>query len=591
MASAAALIGEAVRERAQGLDRCLQAVRTGPFVDARRIEAALSLLPPGFSSALLAGSFSRARLARGAGEGGGERTDPTPDGLGHEDEDAEFERRADGHLGAWAAPTYDADDADDAETLEGLQTRHSAPEEAHTIVLDGRQPCVDMANGAPVSASHQGGAGRQASCPQPERDERSEGDERNERAGAVEQAPGENLTRSTWRERLVRTIGVASCCTAGDVEGEVFGGALASELTRRTSEPETPGRKAAGPEGGLRAGPGGKDQGLEEAPLQQTEAAKRTQEWATLFGQGWAMAAVGTRVYATAADDGPKRSCSQTGDTGHVGARIVETPGAQPTISAAHVTAHVTAHMTEGCASRGAGVRDTQAATIARKPEEKKCSRAGESPGLWAAPLDCGESEEAEDRALGEHEGEHEGPMVEMGGKNQDVTTVWRCKAEEEKEVVDPERDRACDTVHMTPEAGSESRETPAKSCAPVARLQPSLAVGTPKAEGSAVKTMMNRLRNSPGGLLRKSSLQASAQLGTLQGAAPRGPSAVEHVLVEALPPSPAAHITNLVKKAEKDFEKEYGVGTWGASTRRLAHRMGAGDDIESSDEDGDLVV
>jgi hypothetical protein len=584
MASAAALIGEAVRERAQGLDRCLQAARTGPFVDARRIEAALSLLPPGFSSALLAGSFSRARLARGAGEGGGERIDPTPDGLGDEDEDAEFERRADGHLGAWAAPTYDADDADDAGTLEGLQTRHSAPEEAHTIVLDGRQPCVDMANGASVSASHQGGAGRQASCPaaQPERAER---DERAERAGAVEQAPGEHLTRSTWRERLVRTIGVASCCTAGDVEGEVFGGALASELPRRTSEPETPGRKAAGPAGGLRAGPGGKDQGLEEAPLQQTEAAKRTQEWATLFGQGWGMAAGGTRVHATAADDGPKRSCSQTGGSGHVGARIVETPGAQPTISEADVHAHVKPHVTRGWpASRGAGVRDTQAVKIGRKPEAGQGSRAGESPGLWAAPLDCGESEEAEDRALGEHEGR-------MGGKNQDVTTDWRCKAEEEEEVVDPERDRACDTVHMTPEAGSESRETPAQSCAPVARLQPSLAVSTPKAEGSAVKTMINRLRNSPGGLLRKSSLQASAQLGTPQGAAPRGPSAVEHVLVEALPPSPAAHITNLVKKAEKDFEKEYGVGTWGASTRRLAHRMGAGDDIESSDEDGDLVV
>jgi len=237
--------------------------------------------------------------------------------------------------------------------------------------------------------------------------------------------------------------------------------------------------------------------------------------------------------------------------------------------------------MTEGCASRGAGVRDTQAATIARKPEEKKCSRAGESPGLWAAPLDCGESEEAEDRALGEHEG--------WGwGENQDVTTAWRCKAEEEEEVVDPECDRACDTVHMTPEAGSEA---PAQGCAPVARPRPSLAARMPKAEGSAVKTMINRLKNSPGGLLRKSSLQASAQLGTPQGAAPRGPSSVEHVLVEALPPSPAAHITNLVKKAEKDFEKEYGVGTWGASTRRLAHRLGADDDMESSDEDADLVV
>jgi len=567
-APSAQQLGEAVREKVHGLDRSLQAARSGPCVDARRIEAVLSLLPPGFSHALLAGSFSRAGLARGAAgeENGVARNAPLNVGLAGEDEDAEFERRAGGHLGVWAAPTdadvADADEAEDAETLEGLQTRARGGG-TPTIVLDGGQPCIDVARGSLVSASERGpgGTGRHeyAQLPGPA-----------ERGGAAETAAGGSgpgVSDATWRERLMQTIGVATCCTAGDVEGEESSGSpvSASGRTRGTAddtpsaEQQTPGRQAVGPAGGLQDGPGDRGQGLgdkgrgpEEPVRHLSEAAERTREWATLFEQGWVMAAGGVRAAATAGDNGPRINCSQAGGSEHVGSNVVETEGGKASAATTRLSAF-----------RSASFRDTQAAPIDGKPEVGHESRTEEAARLWVAPLYCTESEEAEERTFNEQQEGWENGILRV----QDSTPASR-------------RDNV--TVHMTPEAGSEA---PAHICAPAARPRASPVAGT-RAAGAAVKNMIHKLKSSPGGLFRKTSLQVSAHQSVPQGAAARGASSSveEH--------SPAARITDLVKKAEEEFEKEYGAGSWGVPTRRLSRRAGTGDDHVSSDEeDDDLVV
>jgi hypothetical protein len=117
----------------------------------------------------------------------------------------------------------------------------------------------------------------------------------------------------------------------------------------------------------------------------------------------------------------------------------------------------------------------------------------------------------------------------------------------------------------------------------------------SPSASSGLAKSMIERLKQSPGGVKGRCS-----QVAALQAAAKaKAAAGCEGMFGLGLVPSPAARIADLVKKAENDFEREYGTGSWvrGLEPRRAATRRsapgygrdgGRGRGVGEGEEDGE---
>lgn len=436
------------------------------------------------------------------------------------DEDAEFEKRARGHLDVWCAP-IDSD------------------------ILDSSNPCGDAS--LALEAGKEG-----------------------------------------WGGVYTITLGGGE----GDLDQTIANSSIAADAPPRDSAPSV-------------------EDHMDQQPLSpKDEASRRTQEWATLFEEGWIMAAgkgcvpadnhvsLGNSSKAAAGTGRDEQECSERG-----------------------------ANKLGTCMQKGASSTNTNRIPAATACEnETSATREGEAllqalcaasdvgmqgqTGVWAAPQD----DTDEERILEEQQTEWERSIFAFSHtvnlpdvaiscaerSTSPITTAATVNAANDTlaattNASSTPADTATATANSKPAATNNTIATiPAPCFSPAPSTQTATFSAMPSRgdAGGRVKSLIDKMKNSPGGFLRKTSqTQVSLVASTRQD-----------VLAEH---SPAARISELVKRAEETFEKEYGQGSWGGPTRPMSkHRRekggggggGAGvvcrdSDGESSDENEDLLV
>jgi hypothetical protein len=300
---------------------------------------------------------------------------------------------------------------------------------------------------------------------------------------------------------------------------------------------------------------------------QKDDAARRTQEWSTMFERGWIMAAGRGCVLPVRADDAVSmgKSSKATAGTGRD----------------KQICSDRAANELGTCMQKEAASTNTNSIPAVTACENDSVTREGETllqalsaasnlgvqghTGLWAAPQD----DTDEERILEEQQAEWERSIFAFSDSVNlpsvaSIDTVATVSA-----------------VNNTPTDNNKtSVKIPAPCFSPAPSTHTVTFAATPSrgGGGGTVKSLIQKMKNSPGGIMRKASQnQVSPVASTRQG-----------VLAES---SPAARISDLVKKAEENFEKEYGPGTWGGPARPLPKGRDSHDASSDQDDDDDLLV
>ena len=516
--------------------------------------------------ALLAGSFSWSKVVGGSrvGDTCADSESP-PFASENEDEDTEFEKRACGHLGVWCAP-LDSDILDSSNAC------------SDTIIFAGGEP-------PEVEENRKTQEMRTADAP-------TQSPAQSHPAEITSDSPAAPLGGArTWREGLMKTIGIAACCSPATDNDRETAPAL-QELPRPSPQSTAAVRCAlvedfhpdsATPEReeGLWNAPDAGSKDIEDGPrIQLDEAAMKTKEWASMFETGWIMAAGGNGI-ATTKSGAPGRTPRGKPGSYKLARPEMAAPGDDIQVHTVSLLP-----MTR-CPSRDEGARE-----MAREPTAAASVDAG---GLWVAPHDDEDDELKFAQQQETWEMGIRGIHQEMDSDEHDVyfanasTTAPPISA---PTISVATTNRAPSlTPNTTPPhtwnpipAHAHHRVIPTPII-PKPCFSPSTSsttsgrpiVATPSGSGGGkIKSMIQKMKKSPGGLFRVSPGSSTPKSARLEQE-----------------PSAADHIAGLVKKAELNFEKEHGAGSWGGvPARQLVQRaiLDAQND-GTGDEGDDLLV
>jgi len=373
----------------------------------------------------------------------------------------------------------------------------------------------------------------------------------------------------TWREGLMKTIGIAACCSpAADNDRETT--PALQELPRPSPQSTAavccalvedfhPDSATPEREEGLWNAPDAGSKDIENGPrIHLDEAAMKTKEWASMFETGWIMAAGGNGI-ATTKIGTPGRT-----PRGKPGSYELARP--ENAASGDDIQLHpVSLLPMTRCPSRDEGARE-----MAREPTAAASVDAG---GLWVAPHDNEDDElkfaqqqetwEMNIRGIHQAMDSDERDVYFANASTPNTTPTHTCNpisAYAHHQVIPtPIIPKPC----FSPSTSSTTSSRPI--------------VATPSGSGGGkIKSMIQKMKKSPGGLFRVSPGSSTPKSARLEQE-----------------PSAADHIAGLVKKAELNFEKEYGAGSWGrVPARQLVQRaiLDAQND-GTGDEGDDLLV